>query len=788
MTEETIKDVKAKVKCEAPNAAIYKFNGNITVDTQIDVPVTTDHMLLRGSKLMNTEWILGIVIYCGRHTKLRMNARKSPHKRSKIEKLTNYYLFSLFITQWIITILCVVLLAVWNATSQNHWYIFHNYTENAALEVFKSVITFFILFNNFIPISLYVSIEFVKLLQANLFMNNDIGMYFEEKDSPAEVKSSSLNEELGQVEYIFSDKTGTLTQNKMELLKFAIKDKMYGFFKEDASPYNNRPANWKIQDGFQFYDSRINELAFHKEQYGEDIHDFLCILALCHDVIPEKLRDISPPRIVYSSPSPDENALVKAAQYLGFELVDKTSDRMTVRVNNKDHVYKLLNVLEFNSTRKRMSTIVEYPNGKIYILTKGADSVMKKLLAPGKSDWQCAERHLDTMAKEGLRTLVVAKAELNRRTYDHWNRTYFIPAASQIKDRKKKLAEAAEMIEQNLQLVGVTAIEDKLQDHVPDSIAQLAVAGIKIWVLTGDKLETAINIGKTCRMLTDDMVVLQLNYTDKMAEGKTVAQQRREIRQLIETYSNMAETKYKDRKLGIVVTGSTLSLILEHGIKPKKISDEMTDEEREFNLDPKNWNWIVKGEEKLEIAFLRLAMQCRSVICCRVTPLQKSQVVLLVKNNLSGTPITLAIGDGANDVSMIQAAHIGVGISGEEGLQAAKAADYAIAQFHFLRRLLLVHGRYNYRRIAKLIVYSFYKNAIVQLCNFYYIFFNGYTGTSLYENASLSLFNVIFASLPIVILALFDMDVKPETALHFPQLYYDGPADYHFNIIVFLQW
>jgi len=184
--------------------------------------------------------------------------------------------------------------------------------------------------------------------------------------------------------------------------------------------------------------------------------------------------------------------------------------------------------------------------------------------------------------------------------------------------------------------------------------------------------------------------------------------------------------------------------------------------------------------------FLSLATHCRAVICCRVSPLQKAQVVKLVRDNIE--TVTLSIGDGANDVSMIQEAHVGIGISGLEGLQAARASDFSIAQFRFLQRLLLVHGRYAYRRISKVTLFSFYKNILLYLTQFWFASMNLWTGQSLYDSWALSLWNMAFSAFPIIFLGILDRDVEPHMMLStsmFPELYQDGVRSLIFNTLSF---
>lgn len=818
------------ITCEQPNADLHNFDGHICIagssssggnsgsssgsssgggggggggnDEGRLSPITNENVLYRGACLKNTKWVYGVVVFTGKQSKLMKNLRNPPHKRSKVEHLTNYYIFTLFAIQWVFTLTCAISITVWNAlNADQHWYAFRGPGSHPVSVFFTGVVSYFILFNNFIPISLYVSMEFVKLLQARMLIDQDMEMYHEESDTPANAKTSSLNEELGQVEYIFSDKTGTLTQNLMDFMKFTVDGVEYGrgtteigraaAMREGRELVDDRPADFRPIKGFQFYDERILDGKWQEEPNVNNLYRFFLLLSVCHTAIPEDDPD-SPHGIRYQAASPDEGALVEAARQLGFSFCAKDHKGVIVRILDKEHRFEVLNVLEFNSTRKRMSVIVRTPEGSIVLMCKGADSVMFPLLSKSSEHVEQTNAALEKFANEGLRTLVCAQTVIGEEEYHEWNTKFFEPANIALEDKKKKLADAAEMIERNLQLVGTTAIEDKLQDGVPDTIATLGNAGIKIWVLTGDKQETAINIGFACAMLDKEMVTMILNKRTRFGIRE----------QIMEFYEEATSKVHGDKKLAVVIDGESLELLLqtkkrqeiEEHKQARKDPEELAKfAERMQTLYGSDWELELRmegdaaDEEKLEITFLRLCMLCRSVICCRVTPKQKSEVVKLVKDNLKGV-ITLAIGDGANDVSMIQAAHIGIGISGQEGLQAARAADYSFAQFRFLKRLLLVHGRWNYRRISKLILYSFYKNAIVQLTNFWFVFFNSFSGLSLYENTYFALYNVIFTSVPIMVLAVLDKDVSASRSEEFPELYTLGQRDYYFNIRVFVIW
>ena len=295
---------------------------------------------------------------------------------------------------------------------------------------------------------------------------------------------------------------------------------------------------------------------------------------------------------------------------------------------------------------------------------------------------------IDGFSQLGLRTLLVCYKEMSEEEYEEWNQIYY-EAETYVgdpKDKKKKLADAALRIEKDFQLIGCSAIEDRLQQMVPETIHNLLRANIKVWVITGDKQETAVNIGHSCKLLKNNMEIVYINATDE--------ENCREIlKSSIETHCK-EEKSDDDKELAVVIDGATLVWALTPELSPQ---------------------------------LLQITSLCHSVVCCRVSPLQKALIVRLMKEYTK--EVCLSIGDGANDVSMIQEAHIGVGIFGKEGTQAARSADYAIRQFRHLIRLLTVHGRYSYIRNCGLIQYSFYKNVAAFLVQFWFAFYSGYSAT-----------------------------------------------------------
>ncbi|CEL53662.1 phospholipid-translocating ATPase [Rhizoctonia solani AG-1 IB] len=482
------------------------------------------------------------------------------------------------------------------------------------------------------------------------------------------------------------------------------------------------------------------------------IVDFFRALAVCHTVLPDLPDDSErtggEKRLDYKAESPDEAALVAGARDAGFPFLARSSTAVDIEVMGQAERYVPLKLLEFNSTRKRMSVIVRDPQGRLVLYCKGADSVIYERLASGQDDIKERTREdMEVFANGGLRTLCIAYRFLSEEEYLTWSVKYDAAAAATT-DRDEAIDKANELVEHNLLILGATALEDKLQEGVPDAIEQLHRAGIKLWILTGDKLQTAIEIGYSCNLLKPDMEVMIISATtadgartqieaglNKIASvlGPPIVNRRFSIG------ANNASRQTGSSGFAVVIDGDTLRFALDESLKP---------------------------------LFLSLGTQCDTVVCCRVSPAQKAQTVRLVKDGKNA--MTLSIGDGANDVAMIQEANIGCGLMGLEGSQAAMSADYAFGQFRFLTKLLLVHGRWSYQRVADMHSNFFYKNVIWTFAMFWFCFWNSFDATYLYQYTFILLYNTVFTSLPVIVLGAFDQDINAKASLAFPQLYRRG--------------
>ncbi|XP_012667100.2 phospholipid-transporting ATPase FetA-like [Otolemur garnettii] len=762
---ELLSAFDGEVKCEPPNNKLDKFAGILTFKGKNYV-LDHDKLLLRGCIIRNTDWCYGLVIYTGPDTKLMQNSGKYTLKRTQIDHLMNVLVLWIFLFLGIMCFILAIGHWIWESQKGYYFQIFLPWEKYVSSSVISGTLIFwsyFIILNTMVPISLYVSIEIIRLGNS-FYINWDRKMFYAPRNTPAQARTTTLNEELGQVQYVFSDKTGTLTQNVMIFSKCSINGKLYG----DVYDKNGQKVTVSEKDmidfsynkladpKFSFYDKTLVEAVKEGDHW---VHLFFLSLSLCHTVMSEeKLEGV----LVYQAQSPDEGALVTAARNFGFVFRSRTFETITVVEMGQTRVYQLLSILDFNNVRKRMSVIVRTPEDRVMLFCKGADTIICELLHPScYSLSDVTMEQLDDYATEGLRTLMVAYRELDDAFFQTWSKKHS-EACLTLENREDRLSDVYEEIEKDLMLLGATAIEDKLQDGVPETIIMLNKTKIKMWVLTGDKQETAVNIAYSCNIFEDEMDGV---FT---VEGKDT--------EIIQEELRTARSKMKPETL---LDSDPINMYLTN--TGPRISFRIPEEEANgsYGLVISGYSLACALEGNLELELMRTACMCKGVICCRMTPLQKAQVVELVKTYKN--VVTLAIGDGANDVSMIKAAHIGVGISGHEGMQAMLNSDFSFSQFQYLQRLLLVHGRWSYNRMCKFLSYFFYKNFTFTLVHFWYAFFNGFSAQTVYDTWFITCYNLVYTSLPVLGMSLFDQDVNETWSLRFPELYEPGQHNFYFN-------
>ncbi|KAJ7700010.1 hypothetical protein B0H17DRAFT_1196026 [Mycena rosella] len=798
------------VKADRPDTNMYKLNAAVVMGEET-FPVDLSMTLLRGTILRNTDWVIGVVLYTGRDTKIVLNSGGAPSKRSKVERQMNPQVLINLLILFLMAVACgigdSVLEHQYEPRSAPWLYDDNESSDNPTINGLITWAFAFLTFQEVVPISLYISMEVVRTFQA-AFIYFDKEMWYDKTDQATLAKSWNLSDDLGQIEYIFSDKTGTLTQNLMVFRQCSIGGKAYtGDAVEDEeeainleeiavkdistsstnSASDSAPTT-RTTPIIHFRDAQLtddlNEAADPNSEnaaHARSLNGFFKVLALCHTVL---TGHDATGAIEYKSQSPDESALVQAAADVGFVFLGRDRDYLSLRTpfGDEPERYQLLNILEFNSARKRMSVVVKQLDGadeRLFLLTKGADNVIfERLKAGGEELRDTTEAHLSDFANNGLRTLTLAYKVIQEEEYAAWSERYH-EATVAMDDREEKIEAVSDELERDLRLLGATAIEDKLQDQVPETIADLKRAGIKIWVATGDKLETAIAIGKSTNLITPDANIIIIRGGND--RGRSISQQ---MMFAIEKYfpesddGGMGELRQTTSEregeryypLERIETGVSSIVGENNGERPGGFV---------LVIDGTALLHAFEGEENKAL-LLRLSTMCEGVICCRVSPLQKALVVRLVKDGLGA--MTLAIGDGANDVSMIQQADVGVGLSGLEGNQAASSSDYAIAQFRFLKKLLLVHGHWSYARNGTMILNFFYKNIVSIGVLWWFQIYNGWSASYVFAYVYVLFWNSLFTLLPVVAIGVFDRFLDADVLMAVPELYHFGREGYWFNL------
>jgi phospholipid-translocating ATPase len=817
--------------------------------------LTVDQLLLKGCILKSTEYIFGQVVYTGKDTKIVLNSNtKVLNKTSKVQKKMNIILFSVFA---FLILICIIYSSVaydWRSREAvDHEYLDIDEPESA--DFGKQFGTFIVAYSHLIPISLYVALEILKLYLAYA-LRKDKMLYYEKDGKFAKCRSSDLIEELAGTEIIFTDKTGTLTCNEMKFVKCFIGGKVY---------YKDNPKNISEENS----NNSIRVLKPELIESNQTVMEFFELLAVCHSVfvsddtnepketverdlngenelvsiheISQKISPSSPKRrgsdilnkIKYSATSPDELALVKASRDMNIIFVDRLQN--TIKLHKKvesdyeQSSVKWLVELPFSSERARMSIIIQ-KDDEYYIYTKGADNVILGLtsaefLQKNKRYVKKLGKAVKSFAREGLRTLVMGKRKISNREFKRWHEEWINIKQSNSTDKEELLTQKALEIEKDFELVGASAIEDKLQDDVPETIEKLKTAGINIWVLTGDKLETAVEIGKSSRLIQGDCKHLIVHSTEDLEN---------ELNKLYETYNEFlyqrpkVSTKFRNDFMRLFKRNFTpqqlksvqdlnkekLNIRLSKTNKPKKShsdqshsydsnkSHQILNKSPAYNpsmhtkysdfqyytlvLDGTTVSYILSSDSETKEKFFKLGYLAESCICCRLSPSQKADLVSLAHQ--FGNAITLSIGDGANDVNMIQTARIGVGISGKEGPQAAQASDFEIAQFRFLQQLLFIHGRYGYRRICTFICYYFYKNITLVFSEIWFAIVCGFSGQIFFLDWLPMLYNILWTSWPCMLGFAFYKDIKEEVCIEYPNIFGAGSCNAYFSFGIFWKW
>ena len=1095
-----------------PNKDIYNIEGTVFYDKNKNY-ISIKNILLRGARLKNVDYVYGIVLYSGHDTKLMQNIGHSSLKMSSIDIKLNYIILIIFIICIIINIISSLLgisireslLPNYDEGDINAEYVLYyrdKETRKNYLEIIRIITNNFLIYNTFIPISIIISNAFCKILQT-IYLQQFSPEYKEDKDDKIKCFSTGLLDELGNVKYIFSDKTGTLTKNEMVFRGCSIYTQLF----DDSSNNNNdsmtdsfyaqsflnlqypntsalsrknisfnestkmatnlsKLSSSKISENFglnNFLRFLQNNITFKNNAYqnitpfnsvGEAIEHFFINIIINHDVLIE-YNDKN--EINFQGPSPDEITLVTAAYEFGFCFVSRENNVISIELhdqngNIKEKQYKILQKFDFTSERQCSSIIVEDNISKRKILyIKGSDRKIFNSLDEYslKNIHPKTKQHVDQFAKQGLRTLCYGFKYIKNNDYEKWEKEYIETKYKSMTN--KELCGVLDLlinrIESNVVLLGVSALEDKLQNEVEKDIKKFIEAGINFWMITGDKMDTAESIGYSCGIFSEDCEVYKIkdtnnvqqvintmkdisqkidkidyelnnitqNHHEKMVrnkiipddekyrklrkyrnrfnsfnieinnenqndvknkiEGKSMNVHHKKLKENNQLNDNISqiEDKYKinpekelEKNLKINENINSIEIndqINFHINKEKKNISQLKSLNKEKDNEYKNKqffqlikktnegsihskeseNKIIfkymaknienasgdismikndvkkfrqsiksseifesnenyqnmnssnernqKEEQKLEIKdnkndykennentkikkykdipleekqfieyfdscqkelykcaikhserlkifkikylypkpidneynfkkikskfslmlegsaittcmtdgeaadlFWGLIQRSRSLICCRASPSQKSQIVNFIKKKTDS--ITLAIGDGGNDVNMIRTSNVGIGIFGKEGYQAAYNSDYAISQFKYLKRLLFYDGRITLRRNTYFLYHYFFKNFIFTMVLFWFGLNSCFSGGNYYDDYYSMGFNSFATVVLIAVYEILHEDFDPDFSSFkekeknllknlLPDIYKQFRDSYPFNLVKF---
>lgn len=737
-TDEDFFNMDATVTAEPPGKDIHGFRGKFIAYNRNDaeVPLSIENTLWANTVVASGQAV-GLVIYTGSETRSVMNNLEARSKVGSIDLELNYITKLLFIA--------VAILAAAMVGLQD----FH-VSQVFRVAIIKQWVRFVLLFSYIIPISLRVNLEISRLVYSYMIQKD--------KDIPGTiVRTTTIHEDLGRIAYILTDKTGTLTRNEMVFRKIHFGKLSYSpeYFDEVAailrtaysqpSTSNAQGSSGHKRDGSttsvqSFMERRFQPRHLRIDSYEIDrdtaqkLQSGVLALALCHNVTPSYDNGVTttsgggggdsqpdsssipmkPRGVTYQASSPDEVALVQWTERVGLTLVDRDIYQIKLR-NPTGQILKfdILQVFPFSSETKRMGIIVrDNQTNEILFLLKGADVVISQVIQ--YSDW--LQEQCDNMARSGLRTLVVARKILTQEQYTDFEMRY-TQAKLNLSNRQARMNEVLATLEKDMDLLCLTGVEDRLQEGVATTLKGLQDAGIRIWMLTGDKMETAINVAKSSQLVKKMQEIYQF----------------KSVRDRLGAHLEL-NNFHRKSDCPLIIAGEDLEICLKY--YPSE--------------------------------FMELACQCSAVVCCRCSPTQKAEVVKLIQSR-SGKR-TLAIGDGGNDVSMIQTADVGIGISGKEGQQASLAADFSISQFSHIYRLILLHGRYSYKRSATLSQFIIHRGLIISTMQAIFSSVFNFASVSLFNGMLMIGYTTIYTMFPAISIVL-DKDVSPKLVLTYPELY-----------------
>ena len=507
---------------DPPSKQIYYFKGLFNWLGKKEA--LTLEQTMWANTILASSLAVGVVVYTGRETRAQKNSSEPQTKFGAIDMEINAISKALFIFMFICAVIIVALSGFPGTLTVN------------LINIFR----FLLLLSSIIPISLRVNLDFAKIIYSFKISND-------ENITGTIARNSTIPEELGRIQYLFTDKTGTLTQNEMIFKQICFESGVFteesldelGSILEDECKKSNGP----LKDVEENYMNALNidvKRRFRRNR-NNVIRDAVTALSLCHNVTPV----VENGETVFQASSPDEVVLVRFAESLRMRLDERSATRMQIaNADDKPEDYAILANFPFSSETKRMGILVKHlESGRLIFYLKGAEVVMENKV--GENSRAYLRETCENLASTGLRTLVISQKFVSPEEYERWSRKYEI-AKTEMEDREAKVQNTIEELEEGMEFLCVTGVEDKLQVEVTDTIESLRTGGVQIWMLTGDKVETA-----TCIAISTGLKAKNQKLFF-MKELKTATEVEHKLRE----FDDLTDTL-------LVIDGNTMHIALE---------------------------------------------------------------------------------------------------------------------------------------------------------------------------------------------------------------------------------
>ena len=787
--------LQGKLYLQEPASDYCKFTGLMKLNKFPGaIELNPSNCLFRGGIMKGEKAVIGLITYCGKETKVKLNIHPTRRKTSRFEREVNNLMLYL--------LLVLVFLVIFSVFG----FYFIGTGNTSKYSILEPLITFTLLYDNITPISLFMIMDIIRLSQGYFLARNMKNIRF---------NTETVNENLGQIEYLLTDKTGCITGNKLSVKMCVIGDRKFepeilsgeseAFTGADTNQLLDSTYRLTVKSQSSTFDNLRNLL--ESTSHSSKMSHFMNCMALCNDLYQRNGEYLG---------SEEEIALLDTARDLGFDVNMPEKDIYILGTNESVRSsFRLVESRSFTPERKRSRILLEDNEGSGILYVKGSPHAMLPLLFAAEPQMQSVKQHIQIMKERGLRIMITA--------YKRISNEEVLETKSKIQRIKRSLLNPESRIEamfkeleKNLVYLGLIGVSETLLPGSVETISQLKKAGIKIWMTSSDSLSSSVLVAKEASIIEPRSKVLDLlKLTNELSCCKALIQGassyilnensdlpfvsdpqalvRRRSRVSPEIHPSHNSDEYStaaSESLGY----SMLNRLSKVDLKLyTKLNDILASPFSPAHLDYS----IVIDRDTFQTA-LKYS-ECRRLLTCLLVcaksvcfvglmPMDKGNVARLLKGNVKFQPMVAALGCGNSDINMVQASDVGIGISNGTDSLVNNYSDICVERFSQLGSLLLIEGHWFYTRISKVVLLFLYKNCFLTMVLFAYTFLCDFSGTSIF-NASLLLgFYLFFTSFPLLVIGIFDEDVSADKIEKHGQIYAYGSNNMLFNWKVVLSY